>query len=118
MNKNSFLFAWRRMVKDRTYSIINIVGLSTGLACFALIALWVNDELSFDRFNKNYHRIVRITEKAVNENGEPESARAIATISPALKQYFPEVKNAVRMRMREELLAHNGKQSSQPGILL
>jgi putative ABC transport system permease protein len=118
MIKHSLLQAWRRIVKDRTYSIVNIAGLSAGLACFALIALWINDELSFDRFNKNYNRVVRITEMAVTETGETESARTIATMAPALKQDFPEVENAVRLRMREELLVHNGKQSIQPGILL
>src|SRR5688572_22373192 len=104
MIKHTFLQAWRRIVKDRTYSILNITGLSVGLACFALIALWVNDELSFDRFNKNYHRIVRITEKTLSGAGEPESARSIATLATALKQDFPEVENAVRLRIREELL--------------
>lgn len=118
MIKHTFLQAWRRIVKDRTYSILNITGLSAGLACFALIALWVNDELSFDSFNKNYDRIVRITEKSLKEMGEPESARSIVTLATALKQDFPEVENAVRLRMREELLAHDGKQSTQPGILL
>ena len=48
-------------VKNKTYSVLNIVGLSVGLTCFALIALWVNDELSYDKFNSNYDRIVRLT---------------------------------------------------------
>jgi putative ABC transport system permease protein len=43
MVKNILRQAWRRIVKDKTYSILNIAGLSAGLACFALIALWVND---------------------------------------------------------------------------
>jgi putative ABC transport system permease protein len=115
MIKSIIQQAWRRIVKDKTYSLLNIAGLSAGLACFALIALWVNDELSFDRFNKNYDRIVRITEKIVVENSE--SATAVATMATALKQDFPEVENAVRLRMREGLLMHNGKQFSQPGML-
>lgn len=118
MIKSIVVQAWRRLVKDRIYSVLNIAGLSAGLACFALIAVWVHDEWSFDRFNNNYHRIVRITEKSFSESGEIESARAIATMAPALQSNFPEVENAVRLRMREALLEHNGKQYNQPGILM
>lgn len=117
MIKHLLQQAWRRIVKDRVYSLLNIAGLSAGLACFALIAVWVNDELSFDKFNKNYDRIVRITSRTVSDAGEIESARAIAAMAGALKQDFPEVENAVRLRMREGLLEHDGKQFNQPGML-
>ena len=50
MLKNYLKIAWRNLVKNKTFSIINILGLATGLCCFLLIALYVMDELSYDRF--------------------------------------------------------------------
>ena len=47
-------------MKNKTFSIINIVGLASGLACFILIALYVADELSYDRFNEKASRIYRV----------------------------------------------------------
>jgi putative ABC transport system permease protein len=51
MFKNYLKQTWRSLVKNKTYSLLNIVGLSAGLTCFAFIALWVTDELSYDKFN-------------------------------------------------------------------
>ena len=74
MIRNYLKLAWRRLVKNKTYSFLNIIGLSVGLTCFALIALWVNDELSYDKFNKNFDRIVRLTGIEKRETGISESA--------------------------------------------
>jgi putative ABC transport system permease protein len=56
MFKNYFKTAWRNLVKNKFYSLINIVGLSAGLAVGILILLWVQDELSFDSFHKKTAR--------------------------------------------------------------
>jgi putative ABC transport system permease protein len=50
MFKNSFKIAWRNLVKDRRFTLLNLVGLSTGLACTFLICLWVSHEVSMDSF--------------------------------------------------------------------
>ena len=60
MLRNYFKVAWRNLLKNKGFSIINITGLATGLGCFILIALYVADELSFDRFNKKADRIYRV----------------------------------------------------------
>jgi len=60
MINNYFKIAWRNLVKNRIFSLINIVGLAIGLACFIMIALYVTDELSYDRHFKNADRIYRI----------------------------------------------------------
>ena len=57
---NYLKIAWRNLVKHKTFSVINIAGLAIGLGCFVLIALYVADELSFDRFNEKANRIYRI----------------------------------------------------------
>src|SRR3569833_1360780 len=110
--------AWRSITKNKAYSFINIVGLSAGLTCFAFIFLWVNDELSFDKFNKNYARIVRLTETAKTETGINRSATTSAPMAKALKDDYPEVENTVRVDMHEEIVQHNGQQVLQSGILI
>ena len=60
MFKNYLKIAWRNIRKNKTFSIINITGLAIGLSCFLLIALYVMDELSYDKFYPNADRIYRI----------------------------------------------------------
>ncbi len=110
MIKNYLKQAWRSLVKNKTYSVLNIVGLAVGLTCFALIALWVNDELSYDKFNSNYDRIVRLTGIEKRESGITESAVSSAPMAKALKNDYAEIENTVRFDMHEELVMHNGQQ--------
>ena len=118
MMRNYLKQTWRSLLKNKTYSLLNIVGLAVGLTCFALIALWVNDELSYDKFNRNYDRIVRLTGIEKRETGITESAVSSAPMAKALKNDYAEIENTVRLDMREELVMHNGEQLLQPGILL
>ena len=60
MIRNYIKTAWRNLVKNKFYSIINIAGLTLGLAIGILILLWVQDELSFDSFHKNAANIYRL----------------------------------------------------------
>ena len=55
MIKNYFKLAWRNLVKSKGYSAINIGGLAVGMAVAMLIGLWVYDELSFNKYHKNYN---------------------------------------------------------------
>jgi putative ABC transport system permease protein len=50
MLKNYIKQSWRSLEKNKGYSVLNIIGLSAGLTCFALIALWVSDEISCDSY--------------------------------------------------------------------
>lgn len=109
---------WRSLLKNKTYTILNIAGLTAGLVCFAFIALWVIDEISYDKFNKNYDRIVRVTGIAKTETGIDASAVSSAPMAKALKDDYPEVENTVRLHLREEIITHNNQQILQPGILL
>ncbi|HUR10897.1 MAG TPA: ABC transporter permease [Flavitalea sp.] len=109
---------WRNLWKHKSYSILNISGLAAGLTCFVFIVLWVSDELSYDRFNMNYDRIVRLTSVAKTETGVAESAVTSAPMAKALKDDYPEVENTVRFRMREEIVTYNHQQVLQPGILV
>jgi hypothetical protein len=60
MIKNYFTIAWRNLRKNNVSSFINIGGLAVGMTVAMLIGLWIYDELSFDKYHKNYDRIGRI----------------------------------------------------------
>jgi ABC-type antimicrobial peptide transport system permease subunit len=72
MLKNYFKIAFRNLVKQKGYSFINIAGLATGMAVAILIGLWIWDELSFDRYHKNYGRIAQVWQHNVY-NGAVQS---------------------------------------------
>ncbi|MCW3092854.1 MAG: hypothetical protein JWP81_3923 [Ferruginibacter sp.] len=118
MFQNYLKQTFRSIVKNKTYSLLNIIGLSAGLVSFIFIALWVNDELSYDKFNNNYDRIFRLISTTKTEAGIEESAVSSAPMAKALKDDYPEVENTVRLRMREEIITHKNQQVLQPGILL
>ncbi len=60
MLRSYFKIAFRNLIKNKGYSFINIVGLATGMAVALLIGLWIWDELSFNRYHKNYDRIAQV----------------------------------------------------------
>src|SRR6476660_5549576 len=108
----------RNIAANKTYSLLNIIGLSAGLTCFAFIFLWVIDEISYDKFNNHYDRIVRLVAKTKTETGIVESAVSSAPMAQALRHDYPEVENTVRLRMSEEIITFKNQQVLQPGILL
>ena len=94
MFKNYFKTAFRNLVRNRLFTILNILGLSTGLACTLLILLWVSNELSYDRWNVNADRTYRIT-ATVFEQSYPFSG---APLGAAVKAQIPGVKYAARLK--------------------
>lgn len=107
MLKNHFKIAWRNLLRNRVFSVINIAGLAIGLASCMLISLYVIDELSFDRFNKNADRIVRVVFKATMQGGKINESHVMPPTAGALKADYPEILEATRLR-------HGGK----PFVLL
>ncbi len=89
--------AWRNILRNKTYSVINIVGLAIGLACFLLIALYVLDELSYDRFNKNADRIYRTNVDILFGGSATHSAQTSDMMGPILKKDYPEVEQYTRI---------------------
>ena len=89
--------AFRNLIKYKGYSLINIVGLATGLAVFALIASYVDFHRTFNRFHKNVDRIFSVVQVLSAGNlYERHSARIPAPLSPLLLREFPEIEDATR----------------------
>lgn len=90
--------AWRNIRKNKGLFAINTSGLALGIASCLIIMLFVVDELSYDRYNKNADRIVRVVLKG-KVNGEIiKEAVTPAPVGPTLKAEFPEVVEATRLR--------------------
>lgn len=98
MLKNYIKIAWRSLIRQRTFSSINILGLALGLATCLLISLYVIDELRFDRFHDKAERIVRVVFKGTSPGGRINEAHIMPPVAQALKAEFPEVEEAVRLR--------------------
>lgn len=96
MLKNYLKVALRNLWKQKTFSAINIIGLATGLACFILIALYVTDELSYDRYNEKAERIYRVNADIRFGGNEMRLAVNSDPMGPTLKKDFPEVEEYVR----------------------
>ena len=88
MIKNYVKTAWRNLLKGKAYSAINIGGLAVGMAVAILIGLWIYDELSFNKYHKNYERIAQVMQHA-NFNGKIETQIANpAVMGPELRAKF------------------------------
>ena len=97
MLKNYFKTAWRNLMKNRFYSIINIAGLTLGLAIGILILFWVQDELSFDGFYKNASNIYRLEIRGGTGTSKQIFTVGVAPIGPLAKQQLPDVIDQVRL---------------------
>jgi hypothetical protein len=63
MLRSYFKIAWRNLLKNRVYSFINIGGLAVGMGVSILIALWIFDELGYDRYHANYDRVAQVMQR-------------------------------------------------------
>src|SRR5271156_6983516 len=97
MFRNSFAAALRSLARNRLYAGIPIAGLAIGFAAAMLIALFVRDEYSYDRFIPGHDRVFRASESILNTGERPiESDATPAMLARALKLDFPQVRYAAR----------------------
>jgi ABC-type antimicrobial peptide transport system permease subunit len=77
MFKNYLKIAWRNLVKSKVYSLINILGLATGMAVAMLIALWIWDELTFDKYHTNHEQLAQVMTTFIDNDGKMETGQAV-----------------------------------------
>ena len=77
MIKNYFKIAWRNVWRNKIYSFINIFGLATGMAVVILIALWIWDECTFDRYHKNHDQIAQVMTTFIDNDGKMNTNPAV-----------------------------------------
>jgi putative ABC transport system permease protein len=91
MISNYFKTAWRYLVRYKTYSAINVLGLAVGISCCILIMLFVRSEFSYDRFNTKADRIYRVWQDEKVNGQEFKNTFTSLPMGPAIKNSFPEV---------------------------
>jgi putative ABC transport system permease protein len=112
MLHNYFTIAIRSLWKNKGISIINVVGLSVGLACFALFLLDVINEYSFDRFHAKADRLYAVYEAIGEISGQPAQKmnNLPMPLGPALKADLPDVKRFARLQGAGETFLVRTKQ--------
>jgi putative ABC transport system permease protein len=107
MIKNYFKIAWRNLLRNKSFTAINIAGLSTGLTCCLLMILYMQHHLSFDNFHDKGHRIVRvIMEYGFSDGKTSKGNYTSARVFPAFQQNFPEVADGVRLSPSKALVKY------------
>jgi putative ABC transport system permease protein len=97
MIKSYLKIAWRNLLKNKLYSLVNIIGLTIGIVCCLLISIYIKHELTYDRFNQNADNIVRVTME-YNHGGASQKMAATGTkVGPQFKRMFPEIADYVRL---------------------
>ncbi len=112
MFRNYLKSIGRRMMKDRQSTLLNLIGLSSGLACVLLIYLWVSDERAVDRFNDKDNRLFLVMKNTPNDDGTVfTSEHTQGLLAQSMVEAFPEVEDAVSVRMEKDLgvISHGDK---------
>lgn len=111
MFKNYWKTAWRFIRNNISYTLINLSGISISIAVCLLIGIYIQNELSYDKYHKNQKNIYRLAEK---EEGASYGNNGIAKIpggwGPAIAENFPEIKSMCRFTFFGDALFDNGKE--------
>jgi putative ABC transport system permease protein len=113
MIRNYFKIAFRNLLKQKFYSLINVTGLAVGVACCILIVLYVQHELSYDKYHSKADRIFRVNGEIKYGGNHYKLAVAPAPLAESFIHEFPEIETAVRFRTRGSYLVkrENAKES-------
>lgn len=118
MFRSYFITAMRNLLKNKGYTILNAVGLSVGLTCFALIGLWVWNEISYDRFHEKSDRIYRVSGIFSSESDRMEQAVTPTPLRNALIADMPEVEDAVILDNYDAVVQRGDKQFMEDYLLM
>ncbi len=118
MIANSATIAFRHLKKNKQYTLLNVFGLSVGLACFIMIGLWVRTELSFDRFHTKADRIFRVGSALMDETSSTQQAVTGPPLAAAMMKDFPEVRDAVRIDPADATIRIGGETFVEDNILV
>ena len=104
MIKNYFKTAWRNLLHNKTFSLINIFGLALGMTCSLLIMLWVKDELQMDKFHKNGDRLYRVMENQLYSGDISTFPSTPGILAENIVKDIPEIQLASQFLWEEEPL--------------
>lgn len=127
MISNYYKVSMRNILRNKTFSLLNISGLSVGIASCILILIYVNNELSYDTYNSNYESTYRVIHYYGQQGEQPDYATlptkeyqvwGNAPVAPSMQDYFPEVEKVFRFTSDAPwLFSYNGITYSETDIL-
>lgn len=119
MIRNYLIITLRNLLRQKGYSIINILGLAIGLAAFILIVLFVNNELSYDKFHDKSDRIYRVSVEGIIAGDALNVAVSAAPTGEAMMRDIPEIINVTRIDEFAQSIhfSYNDKNFYQEGML-
>lgn len=97
MFRNYLKVAWRNLMKSKIFSLINIIGLSVGLTCCMLIAIYLANEVSYDKYHKNIDRLYQLGTVFVKDGKDEKTPNTPAPMANAMKLEFPEIAETARL---------------------
>ncbi len=117
MIRNYFRIAWRNLLRNKVFSLVNILGLTAGLTCCILLLLYLQHELSYDRFHTKGDRIARvIMEYKIGDSGNKGNFTS-TKVFPEFKRKFPEVESGVRMVSTERVVKRDNSTWLESDVL-
>lgn len=126
MLKNYFKVSVRNILRNKTFSLLNVTGLSVGITSCLLILIYVNNELSFDKYNSKFDRTYRVlqyfgSEKFPVDERFPTNEYQVwgcAPVAPALADYFPQIEDITRFTSDfDYLVEYKGSRFQEKGIV-
>src|SRR3954468_19511467 len=109
MIRNLLLTAFRNFIKDKWYSILNVLGLTLGVTFSLFLIFYVADELGYDRYQKNAARIFRINTYIHEKDKNTDWTLSQLPLGPQVKKDYPEVQEMARLFSRERTLFKFGE---------
>ena len=108
-------WAWRALLAQKGYTLINIVGLSLGIACCLLIILYLRDELSYDRYHEEVEQVHRVIFES--KTSGINDVLSSPPLAEAIQQDFPQVAHATRLYRQRGVCRNQGKTLSGAAVL-
>jgi putative ABC transport system permease protein len=105
---NYLKIAWRNLIRHKTYSLLTLLGLASGMTCALLLGLYVYDELNFDQYHANAANIYRLNVQVKWDDNDMNMAIGSAPMGPTLRQEYPEIRNVLRVKTDDGLLLRAG----------
>lgn len=108
MFQNNFKIAWRNLTRQKLYSLLNVLGLGFGIACFLFIALYAIDEITYDQFHQKADQTYRVIQHRESpDEGEQQFSAVSLNVALAAREEIPTVENSARMLMFGRYVARN-----------
>jgi ABC-type antimicrobial peptide transport system permease subunit len=113
--RSYFKIAWRNLLKDRQFTLLNLAGLASGLACAFIIYLWVNDEMQIDKFHQNNSQLYQVMQNIPLDDGSIMTTEHTPDLlAKSLADQMPEVQDVAIVKYPDEddnptgILSYNG----------